>query len=68
MPSQAAAKNLDMVAANWVGEGKAFEQDDNALEVFWPGGRRTLPTASKAVLAGRLIDLIAERYGARAAV
>ncbi|BBL69573.1 bifunctional phosphopantothenoylcysteine decarboxylase/phosphopantothenate--cysteine ligase CoaBC [Methylogaea oryzae] len=63
-----AAKNLDMVAANWVGEGKAFEQDDNALEVFWPGGRRTLPTASKAVLAGRLIDLIAERYGARAAV
>lgn len=60
-----AAKNLDMVAANWVGEGKAFERDDNALEVFWAGGRRSLPTASKQVLARQLIELIAEHYRAR---
>jgi phosphopantothenoylcysteine decarboxylase/phosphopantothenate--cysteine ligase len=57
-----AAKNLDMVAANWVGEGQGFERDDNALEVFWPGGGKALPRAAKQQLAEQLVALIAERY------
>jgi phosphopantothenoylcysteine decarboxylase/phosphopantothenate--cysteine ligase len=54
-------KNLDMVAANEVGEDKAFDRDDNALIVLWPGGRRELPRAPKLELARALIALIAER-------
>ncbi|TJY63200.1 bifunctional phosphopantothenoylcysteine decarboxylase/phosphopantothenate--cysteine ligase CoaBC [Sinimarinibacterium sp. CAU 1509] len=57
-------KKLDMIAANWVGAGRAFDQDDNALHVFWPGGERELPTASKVDLAGALAALIAERFHA----
>lgn len=55
-------KRLDMIAANWVGAGKAFDRDDNALEVFWEGGRRSLPIQDKQALAEQLIRLIAERY------
>jgi len=61
------AKHLDMVAANWVGEGRAFDTDDNALEVFWPGGDRSLGPAPKWQLGRALIDLIAERLGAAGA-
>ncbi len=57
-------KKLDMIAANWVGDGRAFDQDDNALHVFWPGGERELPTASKTDLAAALATLIAERFNA----
>ena len=32
-------KNLDMIAANQVGEGLAFDQDDNALTVYWRAWR-----------------------------
>ncbi|NKF24563.1 bifunctional phosphopantothenoylcysteine decarboxylase/phosphopantothenate--cysteine ligase CoaBC [Solimonas sp. C16B3] len=59
-------KKLDMIAANWVGRGRAFDRDDNALSVFWAGGERELPQASKAAIARDLGALIAERYGARA--
>ena len=38
-------KNLDMIAANQVGEGLAFDQDDNALTVYWRGGGRELKRA-----------------------
>ncbi len=66
-------KRLDMIAANQVGDGLAFDCDDNALAVYWPGGRRDLPRAGKAELAARLVAVIAERfaavrYGAGAAV
>lgn len=62
-------KKLDLIAANWVGEGRAFDRDDNALQVYWPGGERRLETADKARLAAQLVALIAERYqGARHAV
>jgi phosphopantothenoylcysteine decarboxylase / phosphopantothenate---cysteine ligase len=60
-------KNLDMIAANLVGEGLAFDQDENALTVYWRGGgRRELKRAGKAQLAADLVALIAERFAARA--
>jgi len=59
------AKRLDMIAANQVGDGLAFDRDDNALTVYWPGGRRDLPRAGKAQLAARLIAVVAERFEAR---
>lgn len=57
-------KRLDMIAANQVGDGLAFDCDDNALTVYWPGGRRELPRAGKAELAARLVAVIAERFAA----
>jgi phosphopantothenoylcysteine decarboxylase/phosphopantothenate--cysteine ligase len=57
-------KRLDMIAANQVGDGLAFDRDDNALTVYWPGGRRDLPRAGKAQLAARLIAVVAERFEA----
>ena len=57
-------KRLDMIAANQVGDGLAFDCDDNALTVYWPGGKRELERADKVRLAGQLIGVIAERYAA----
>jgi phosphopantothenoylcysteine decarboxylase/phosphopantothenate--cysteine ligase len=56
------AKNLDMIAANRVGDGLAFDQDSNALTVYWQGGQRDLAMTSKCELARQLVALIAERY------
>ncbi|MCF7991614.1 MAG: bifunctional phosphopantothenoylcysteine decarboxylase/phosphopantothenate--cysteine ligase CoaBC [Thiohalocapsa sp.] len=59
------AKRLDMIAANRVGGGRGgFEDDDNALLVLWPGGRRELPMMPKPALAAQFATLIAERYAA----
>jgi len=55
-------KHLDMIAANLVGDGKGFESPDNALEVYWRGGERSLPLAAKERIATQLMELIAERY------
>ncbi len=60
-----ARKKLDLVAANWVGEGKAFDTDDNALQLFWDGGGTEIPRAAKAIVAERLVAVIAERYRLR---
>jgi phosphopantothenoylcysteine decarboxylase/phosphopantothenate--cysteine ligase len=57
-----AGKHLDMIAANLVGEGKGFERPDNALEVYWQGGERSLPLAAKERIATQLMELIADRY------
>lgn len=58
-----ARKKLNMIAANWVGrEQGGFEHDENALEVFWHGGQKTLPMTNKTELARQLILLISERY------
>ena len=57
-------KKLDMIAANRVGEGLAFDCDDNALTVYWNGGKRELERAPKCQLAAALLDVIAERYAA----
>jgi phosphopantothenoylcysteine decarboxylase/phosphopantothenate--cysteine ligase len=55
-------KNLDMVVANCVRGGKAFDSDENALTVYWAGGSRSFPQADKTALAAELVDLVAERY------
>jgi len=56
-------KGLDMVAANWVGGGRGFDRDDNALWVCWEGGSRWLAAAPKTQLARDLMQLVGERYG-----
>ena len=55
-------KSLDMIAANEVGDGRAFETEDNCLLVLWEGGQCELPCAQKSTLARSLVALIAERY------
>ena len=58
-------KNLDMIAANQVGDrNSGFETDFNQLEVFWTEGRQSIERASKTEIAKQLIDLIVERYTA----
>lgn len=57
-------KQLQMVAANWVGNGRAFDRDDNQLSVFWAEGGRELVAAPKDVIARELATLIVERYTA----
>ncbi len=57
-------KNLDMIAANWVGQDEGgFESDRNALQVFWDNGEKTLAMTDKKQLAEQLVSLIAERMG-----
>ncbi|MGZ8193183.1 MAG: bifunctional phosphopantothenoylcysteine decarboxylase/phosphopantothenate--cysteine ligase CoaBC [Methylobacter sp.] len=58
-----ARKNLDMIAANWVGRDQGgFDSDQNALQVFWENGQKTMAMTGKNQLAARLISLIAERF------
>ncbi len=54
-------KKLDMIAANEVGDGIAFDCDDNALIVLWPGGKTEITRAPKLEVARALVGLIAER-------
>jgi len=54
-------KRLDMIAANQVGDNLAFDCEDNALTVYWPGGKQDLGHAPKRQLAAALVSLIAER-------
>jgi phosphopantothenoylcysteine decarboxylase/phosphopantothenate--cysteine ligase len=58
-------KGVDMIAANRVGDGLGFDSEDNALEVLWDGGSRSLPRASKTELARELLALAVERYRQR---
>ena len=56
-------KKLDMIAANWVGaERGGFESNDNALDIFWQDGQKSLPMTSKETLATQLVSLIAKRF------
>ncbi|HET6433770.1 bifunctional phosphopantothenoylcysteine decarboxylase/phosphopantothenate--cysteine ligase CoaBC [Dyella sp.] len=57
-------KKLDMIAANHVGGALGFESAENALTIYWQGGSRELPQASKTLLARQLIACIAERLPA----
>jgi phosphopantothenoylcysteine decarboxylase/phosphopantothenate--cysteine ligase len=54
-------KKLDMIAANHVGDGIAFDCDDNALTVLWPGGKVEVARGPKIDVARELISLIAKR-------
>lgn len=58
------AKQLDMLAANRVGEGMGFERDENSLRVIWSAGEEQLPVQDKQLLAEALVDLLANRYQA----
>jgi len=55
-------KRLDMIAANQVGDKLAFDCDENALTVYWPGGKRELARASKRDVAAGLVSVIAARF------
>ncbi|MDH5613022.1 MAG: bifunctional phosphopantothenoylcysteine decarboxylase/phosphopantothenate--cysteine ligase CoaBC, partial [Gammaproteobacteria bacterium] len=61
-------KNLDMIAANLVGQAKTDKQDIgfnseyNALQIFWAAGGTSLELTRKSVLARQLIQLIINHY------
>ncbi|MEI6333077.1 MAG: bifunctional phosphopantothenoylcysteine decarboxylase/phosphopantothenate--cysteine ligase CoaBC [Methylococcaceae bacterium] len=58
-----ARKQLDMIAANWVGQEQGgFDSEQNALHVFWEKGDKVFPMMDKTRLAEQLIRLIAERF------
>jgi len=55
-------KNVDMIAANWVGKQQGgFDSDENALQVYWPSGNKSLKMTNKKQLAEQLISLIVEK-------
>lgn len=54
-------KNMDLIAANLVGDNLGFERDDNSLLLLWQGGRQQLPQASKQQLAQALVAQIAQQ-------
>ena len=59
-------KNLDMIAANWVGRPEGgFDHDKNALQVYWLGGQQNFKMADKSELAEQLLDLIVNRFHAK---
>ncbi len=56
-------KQLDMIACNNVADPQCgFDSEENALEVYWPGGHHSLEQDRKPKIARGLIRLIAERY------
>lgn len=55
-------KKLDMICANDVSGGQVFNADDNALQLFWQDGQKTLALQSKADLAKDLVNEIMARY------
>lgn len=59
-------KNLDMIAANEVGDDKGFDSEENQLIVLARGARYELGRAGKLALARGLIALIARELEARA--
>ncbi|MDO9451937.1 MAG: bifunctional phosphopantothenoylcysteine decarboxylase/phosphopantothenate--cysteine ligase CoaBC [Stagnimonas sp.] len=57
-----ARKQLDLVAANSIADGKGFGADDNALSLFWQGGSAEIATAPKAETARALVEHITTLY------
>lgn len=56
-------KNLDIIAANWVGRDQGgFDSEQNELLVFWKTGHKTLAMTNKTRLAEQFILLCAERF------
>ena len=54
-------KNLDMIIANEVGEGKGFNSDDNAVTIIWQNGEKQLPLMPKEQLAREIVGLLDRR-------
>ena len=61
-------KKLNLIAANWVGGGRAFDRDDNQLTVYWADGELAIGPADKTEIAKQLAGLIAERFAAFASL
>ncbi|WP_457673522.1 bifunctional phosphopantothenoylcysteine decarboxylase/phosphopantothenate--cysteine ligase CoaBC [Thiolapillus sp.] len=57
-----AAKGVDMIAANLVGENLGFDTEQNALLVLWSDGEQRLPKQPKKGLARALLEIVAEQY------
>lgn len=57
-------KGLQMVAGNLVGDGRAFDREDNTLTIFTREGAEELGCASKAELASALVERIAQNFNA----
>ena len=55
-------KRLDMIIANRVGDGIAFDCDDNCVDVYWQQGEHSFERQSKSDLAHGLMTLVADRY------
>ena len=55
-------KNRDMICANDVSGGQAFNTDENMLQLFWKTGGKTLSLKSKTDLARELATEIVARY------
>jgi len=57
------SKNLDMIAANWVGKDEGgFDSEQNALQVYWRDGSQHLSMTDKPQLAKQLLQLINEKF------
>ena len=57
------SKNLDLIAANYVGQAEGgFDSDRNALHVYWSDGHQHLTMTDKQQLAVQLMSLITEKY------
>lgn len=55
-----ARKGCDLLVVNAVGDGLAFEVDDNAGHLLWrDGAEQALPHGSKHLLASRVLDAVA---------
>jgi|TARA_B110000438_G_scaffold69036_1_gene69275 phosphopantothenoylcysteine decarboxylase/phosphopantothenate--cysteine ligase len=55
-------KSLDMIIANKVGPNDGFDQDDNAVNVFWGTSEKIFKKMAKDILAKKLVLLIAEKF------
>ena len=55
-------KKLDMIVANQVGEGKAFDKDTNQIEIIWKDGQISIPEQAKTTIAKELMQIITERF------
>lgn len=55
-------KGADLIAANWVGEGRGFDVEHNELLVLGDDFEQTLEQTSKTQLAQRLIAIVAQRF------
>ena len=55
-----AAKQVDMIIANQVGEGLGFETEDNQVTILTAKQQIPLALASKITLAGQIMLMIAQ--------
>lgn len=57
-------KGINMIAANRVDASAqgGFDNEQNALEIFWQDGHISLPLMDKTILAQRLLEIVAQHY------